>query len=92
MTAPDAIRRKALAILREGRVTVLTAKSDPVTLTVTGAMIRVIGTRSTYVVDYIDGQWTCTCNRGQAGVRCGHILAGQLITAHAETEPTAVAS
>lgn len=90
MTAPDEIRRKALTVLREGRVTVLSARSDE-TLTVTSAVIRVQGSRGVYVVDFKDGRWTCTCNRGMAGVRCGHILAAQLITNHAENT-AAVAS
>lgn len=84
MTAPDSIRRKALSVLREGRATVLIARSDE-TLTVTKVMVRVRGTRGVYIVDFADGRWECTCSRGQAGVRCGHILAAQLVTGHAET-------
>lgn len=89
MAATDATRRKALAILREGRVTVLTAKSDPDTLQVVHAVVRTQGTRGVYVVDLRDGEWTCTCSHGQAGVHCGHILAGQLVTGHAPKESAA---
>lgn len=91
MTVPDAIRRKALSVLREGRLTVLSARSDTDTLTVQSAMVRVQGSRGVYVVDFQHGEWHCTCTRGQAGVRCGHIVAAQLITGHAE-QSQAVAS
>lgn len=83
MPPTDAIRRKALAVLREGRVTVLSARSDE-KLAVTSALVRVQGSRGVYVVDFKNGEWTCTCDRGQAGVRCGHIVAGQLVTGHAQ--------
>jgi len=88
MTAPDAVRRKALAVLREGRVTLLVVRSDPDTLAVTKVVARVQGSRGTYVVDYrvtADSGWDCTCSRGMAGQRCGHILAAQLVTGHSDT-------
>lgn len=85
MTAPDAIRRKALSVLREGRVTLLVVRSDADSLTVTKVMAKVQGSRGVYVVDFTDRGWECTCSRGMAGVRCGHILATQLVTGHAET-------
>lgn len=82
MPASDATRRKALTILREGRCTVLVARSDE-QLQVTAAVVRVQGNRGVYVVDLRAGAWTCTCDRSFAGVRCGHIVAAQLITGHA---------
>jgi hypothetical protein len=81
MPATDAIRRKALSILREGRCTVLIARSDDA-LRVHTAVVRVQGNRGVYVVDLKNGGWTCTCDRSMAGVRCGHIVAAQLITGH----------
>lgn len=81
MPPTDATRRKALSILREGRCTVLVARSDE-RLRVHTAVVRVQGNRGVYVVDLKDGGWTCTCDRGMAGVRCGHIAAAQLITGH----------
>jgi len=89
MAATDAVRRKALAVLREGRVKVLVARSHPDTLAVHTAIVQVHGSRGVYVVDLNDGVWTCTCTRGMAGVRCGHVLAAQLVTGHSQNEAAA---
>lgn len=88
MPPTDAVRRKALSILREGRCTVLVARSDD-RLQVHTAVVRVQGNRGVYVVDLKAGEWTCTCDRNMAGVRCGHIHAAQLITGHAGMEAAA---
>lgn len=80
----DPLRRKALAIIREGRLTVLMAECRRISHTVDAAIVRVQSSRPSvgpYVVDLLgDGQWTCTCRA--EGV-CPHIRAGQLVTGHA---------
>ena len=84
MTDTDPLRRKALAIIREGRLTVLTAGSWMKSSTVNAAIAQVQSSRpgvGPYVVDLLgDGQWTCTC---WADVVCPHIRAAQLVTGHA---------
>lgn len=78
---PAVLRRKALSILREGRLTVLNAVNDPDTLAVFAVTARVEGHRGTYAVDLVDGEWVCTCRDGERP--CGHIAAAQLVTGHA---------
>jgi len=73
------MRAKALAVLREGRLTVLSAASDMTTLTATEAVVRVVGSRGTYAVDLREGMWQCTCSANAGGSRCGHIAAAQLV-------------
>ena len=84
----DPLRRKALAIIREGRLTVLGAacrlgrsgEKDAVVDTLT---VRVQSLRfgfNPYIVDLLYGRWTCTCI---AVGLCKHIRASQLITGHA---------
>ena len=82
----DPLRRKALTIIREGRLTVLMAGSWMKSNTVNAAIVQVQSSRpgvGPYVVDLLgvgDGQWTCTC---RADAVCPHIRAAQLVTGHA---------
>ena len=82
MTAPDPLRRKALAVIREGRLTVLMASH--VVHVVDGVVARVESSRvgsGPYVVDLLeDGQWVCTCRATEV---CPHIAAAQIVTGHA---------
>lgn len=78
----DARRRKALAILREGRLTVLAARMSPSALQPDSLCASVRSSRpggDRYAVDLRGHIWTCTCDR--AG--CAHILAAQLVTGYA---------
>jgi hypothetical protein len=87
-TAPP-LRRAALSILREGRLTLLGVETDrddgyrPLRI-----LGRVVGHNGTYAVDWFapsDG-WTCTCRPWISGDRrpCAHILATQLVTTDSE--------
>ena len=95
MTATDAeqtaahfLRRKALAIIREERLTVLGAacrlgRSGEQDAVVDMLTVRVLSSRASirpYVVDLLYGRWTCTC---RATAVCPHIRAAQLVTGHA---------
>ena len=84
MTAPDPLRRKALTIIREGRLTVLMAESRQASRVVEGVVARVESPRpgaGPYVVDLLDnGQWVCTCPGTEV---CPHIAAAQIVTGHA---------
>ena len=84
MTAADPLRRKALTIIREGRLTVLMAECPNSSHVVDGAVVRVQSSRlgvSPYIVDLLeDGVWGCTC---RAAGGCPHIAAAQIVTGHA---------
>lgn len=76
------MRAKALAVLREGRLTVRHARTYDKTLD--GAPSEVIAVvRSSrvggpqYAVDLLDGAWTCTCRNGGD---CAHTAAVALVT------------
>ncbi len=81
-TAFQARRRKALAVVRESRLTLLHVHADE-RFEVQEVVARVRSSRAggaTYAVDYLDGTWTCTC---RAGGGCPHDLAARLVTGHA---------
>lgn len=81
MTA--ALRPRALAVLRTGRLTVLKADCRKDAHVVDEVIARVQSSRdggSAYAVDYLDGVWTCTC---RAEAECPHIAAVRLVTGHA---------
>ena len=82
MTATDALRRKALAVIREGRLTVLMVSH--VAYVVDGVVARVESSRpgsGPYVVDWLDdGRWVCTCRATEV---CPHIAAAQIVTGRA---------
>ena len=83
MTATDPLRRKALAIIREGRLTVLmvTSGSDALVVDVVAQVLSSRPGVSPYAVDLLsDGAWVCTC---RADGVCPHIRAAQLVTGHA---------
>ncbi len=88
MTAPTAdagLRRKALSILREGRLQLLHVRSEQDRLP-HEVVARVLSSRpggSVYVVDLLDGVWTCTCLSWQAP-GCAHRLAAQIVTGYGQ--------
>lgn len=81
---PDPLRSRALAILREGRLTVIYARntgdSEPDQLVVAVRSSRDGG--GTYAIDFLDGAWTCTCRDGAQNRPCAHMEAARLVTGH----------
>jgi hypothetical protein len=84
MTAASPLRRKALAVIREGRLAVLNAWQDqpgadrrPVHVEAAVRSSRQGG--PTYAVDLADDRWVCTCSQPQP---CPHVAAVQLATGH----------
>jgi hypothetical protein len=79
---PD-LRRKALAVLREARLTILHAECRKTAQDVDEVIARVRSSREggpSYCVDFLDGVWTCTCRDGGG---CAHVAAVQIVTGHA---------
>jgi len=79
--AADPMRSKALASLRERRVTVYGVKLDdrwrPVAV-----LARVLSSRDRhpYRVQFRDGSWSCDCRDGLRGDPCAHVAAVQMVT------------
>ena len=79
------LRRRALACLREGRVTILQAEGDEMPRRVVAAVqsSRTGGPR--YAVDLVPrGGWSCTCDRPD----CPHIAAVQIVAGQAARVPS----
>jgi hypothetical protein len=76
-TAAGPLRRKSLAILREGRLNVLYRRMSPDTDTIVVAVQSSREGGPTYAIDLVLDEWTCTC-RERTG--CAHIGAAQLVT------------
>jgi hypothetical protein len=82
MTLATPLRPKALAVLREGRLTMLRVECRNTAHEVDEVIARVQSSREggpAYAVDLSFGQWTCTCRRDEP---CAHIAAVQLVTGH----------
>jgi hypothetical protein len=81
-----ALRSKALAALREGRVCVTRAdKADPETGTLRPQLVEAAVRSSrpgdrVYAVDMVGGKWLCTCQSGNSGDLCAHVAAVQMVT------------
>jgi uncharacterized Zn finger protein len=77
----DPLRSKALACLREGRVTVFGVKLDdgwrPIAVL---ARVRSSRDRHPYRVVLRDGVWSCTCRAGLRDEPCPHVAAVALVT------------
>lgn len=81
--APGALRPKALAILRTGRLTVIDVSTHRSGGRADEVIARVMSSRQggpTYAVDLMSDRWTCTC---RAGGHCPHELAVRMVTGHA---------
>lgn len=81
----DPLRTKALAALREGRVTIIEADPDDDQKRPGSVVARVETSRPNshryYVVDRSSGaRWACTCDAWQSGMPCAHVAAVQLVT------------
>ena len=75
----DPVRAKALAILREQRLTLLHVACRKLADVPDEAIGRVQSSReggATYAIDMFDGAFTCTCKHGGD---CAHALAVQLV-------------
>ena len=83
MTTP---RSRALACLREGRVTILSAEAGEGSPAVVVAAVRSSRTGGPrYAVDLtFRGGWSCTCDRPD----CAHIAAVQIATGQAARVPS----
>lgn len=83
----DPLRPRALACLREGRVTILGVKLDaawrPVRVV---ARVRSSRDRFAYRVQLRVSRWECNCAAGQKNEPCAHTLAVSMVTA-AEVAP-----
>jgi len=79
--AADSVRSKALACLREGRVTVYGIKLDD-EWRPTVVLARVLSSRDRhpYRVQFRDDAWSCDCREGQRGEPCAHVAAVELVT------------
>lgn len=75
------IRTKALAILREQRLRLVTVKCPDGGTVPDLILARVKGFHGVYAVDLIAGRWTCTCREGLDG-ECAHAWAVRLVTGH----------
>ncbi len=81
-TTANPVRTKALAAIRERRVTVVHAVCRKTAHDVDEVIARVVSSQDNgpvYVVDLLDATWTCTCP--DAG-DCVHVAAVQLVTGH----------
>jgi uncharacterized Zn finger protein len=74
----DELRPKALAVLREGRLSIYRVTVDGLAR-MNGCIARVDGHNGTYVVDFNSPRrgWHCTCPNSPG---CAHIAATQLVT------------
>lgn len=83
MTDPAALRRKALAVLREGRLTVVLSRCPDGSTRPHELVAAVRSSRDggpTYAVDLRECVWSCTCGTTE---RCAHIAAAQLVAGSA---------
>lgn len=76
----DPLRSKALACLREGRVTVLAIQRDGDVPDRVLARVRSSRDDYMYRVEFRAGAWTCGCRNGLRDETCGHVEAVRLVT------------
>lgn len=77
----DPLRSRALACLREGRVTVLRVTvNDAWRPVVVFARVLSSRDRHPYRVQLRAGTWTCTCREGLRDQPCAHVTAVALVT------------
>jgi hypothetical protein len=78
------VRAQALSCLRDGRVQIVHARCIKVAGGPPDEVIAKVASarpdsNRVYVVDHMDGLWTCTCRLLEG---CAHIAAVQLVTGH----------
>lgn len=79
MAERDTVRVYALRALREGRVSIIHARSIPGRAAPHEVIGRVQGHMGVYRVGLRAGTWSCTCGVEQP---CGHRVAVALVTGH----------
>lgn len=81
MPTADPLRSRALACLREGRVTVLAVGVDkqwqPIRVL---ARVRSSRDDHLYRIRRIAGTWSCTCREGLREQPCPHVRAVAMVT------------
>jgi hypothetical protein len=81
VAAADPLRSKALACLREGRVSVLLVRPDdrwkPELIV---ARVRSSRDAHPYRVELRSGRWSCNCRDGMRDEQCAHVAAVTLVT------------
>lgn len=84
------VRSKGLAVLRDGRLRMMTVRTDANgSLTFTDAIVH--GHRSDHAVTFLDGRWSCSCpdareSTDRPGHECAHIYAAEMV-AHGIAPP-----
>jgi len=73
------LRSRALSALRDGRVTILHARTRRTDRTPCELVAVVQGFTGKHVVDYDKGAWTCNCDNPPP---CAHVAAVALVTGH----------
>lgn len=77
MTAEEA-RSKALAVLRDGRLRILTVKTDA-----GGHLLFcdaiVYGHRGEHFVTFVGGTWQCSCPDSRTAPPCPHVFAAEMV-------------
>ena len=76
------LRAKALSYLRDGKVTILSARSERPERTARSVGAIVQGFHGEHWVRGELAGWRCTCNGEAPASDCAHIAAVQLITGH----------
>lgn len=76
MTDDKDLRKRALAAIREGRVTLTTVAAPR------RVIANVKGYTGLHTIDLAEGRWRCTCQEWVSSNRCPHILAVRLVTDH----------
>lgn len=82
------LRKKALAVLREGRLQLQHVTCRRTAHDVDEVVGRVQSSRAggpAYAVDFLDDCWTCTCRPNEL---CAHIAAVQMVTGHSSAVTT----
>lgn len=75
------VRTKALAVLREGRVTICHARSDDCKSPPFELVARVTASQpgnGPWTVDMLDGWWSCSCPAPN-GTDCKHVAAVAMV-------------
>lgn len=75
--SPDEARAKALSVLRDGRLRLMTVKTDPAGHLVFADAI-VYGHRGEHFVTW-QGSWACSCPEALSAPPCPHIFAAEMV-------------
>lgn len=74
--SPDEARTKALSVLRDGRLRLMSVKTDPAGhLTFADAIVY--GHRGEHFVTFQSGAWACSCR--EPDPPCPHVFAAEMV-------------